>query len=37
MKGFSSRNLKYTRHFYRDFEFVQEALTQLTWYHNTAL
>lgn len=40
MKGFSSRNLKYMRSFaetYQDFEFVQEVLAQITWYHNIAL
>lgn len=40
MKGFSSRNLKYMRSFaetYPDFEFVQEVLAQITWYHNIAL
>ncbi|HSX20171.1 MAG TPA: PDDEXK nuclease domain-containing protein [Gammaproteobacteria bacterium] len=39
-KGFSPRNLKYMRKFaeeYPDFEFVQEALAQLTWYHNVVL
>ena len=40
MKGFSTRNLKYMRLFaetYPEFEFVQEVLAQLTWYHNLAL
>lgn len=40
MKGFSTRNLKYMRKFaeeYPDTEFVQEALAQLTWYHNVTL
>ena len=40
MKGFSARNLKYMRKFakeYPDPEFVQEALAQLTWYHNMTL
>lgn len=40
MKGFSTRNLKYMRKFaeeYPDQEFVQEALAQLTWYHNITL
>ena len=40
MKGFSSRNLKYMRSFaetYPDFEFVQEVLAQITWYHNITL
>lgn len=40
MKGLSVRNLKYMRRFaeeYPDLEFVQEALAQLTWYHNTTL
>lgn len=40
MKGFSPRNLKYMRKFadeYQDFEFVQEVLAQLTWYHNLTL
>jgi predicted nuclease of restriction endonuclease-like (RecB) superfamily len=40
MKGFSSRNLKYMRSFaetYQDFEFVQEVLAQITWYHNITL
>ena len=39
-KGFSVRNLKYMRKFaeeYRDVEFVQETLAQLTWYHNVVL
>jgi len=40
MKGFSTRNLKYMRKFaeeYPDLKFVQEALAQLTWYHNITL
>ena len=40
MKGFSTRNLKYMRKFaeeYPGFEFVQEVLAQLTWYHNVTL
>ena len=40
IKGFSSRNLKYMRSFaetHPDFEFVQEVLAQITWYHNIAL
>ena len=40
MSGFSSRNLKYMRAFaeaYSDERFVQEALAQITWYHNIAL
>lgn len=40
VKGFSPRNLKYMRKFaesYPDFKIVQEALAQLTWYHNIAL
>lgn len=40
MKGFSTRNLKYMCKFaqeYPDFEFVQEVLAQLTWYHNVTL
>lgn len=39
-KGFSTRNLKYMRKFaeeYQDVTFVQEALAQLTWYHNITL
>ncbi|MBD0361454.1 MAG: DUF1016 domain-containing protein [Coleofasciculus sp. C3-bin4] len=38
--GFSPRNLKYMRAFaeaYPDEQFVQEALAQITWYHNIAL
>jgi len=38
--GFSVRNLKYMRKFaqeYPDFEFVQAALAQITWYHHIAL
>ncbi len=40
IKGFSVRNLKYMRKFaeeYSDFEFVQEVLAQITWYHNIIL
>jgi predicted nuclease of restriction endonuclease-like (RecB) superfamily len=40
MKGFSTRNLKYIRKFAEEYpavEFVQEALAQLTWYHNLTL
>ncbi len=40
MKGFSIRNLKYMRGFaaaYPDEAFVQEALAQITWYHNITL
>ena len=40
MKGFGSRNLKYMRKFaeeYPDKGIVQEALAQLTWYHNLTL
>jgi len=40
MKGFSPRNLKYMRSFaeaYSDSAIVQEALAQITWYHNIAL
>lgn len=40
MKGFSPRNLKYMRAFaeaYPDQSFVQEALAQMTWYHNLTL
>ena len=40
MKGLSTRNLKYMRKFaaeYKDFEFVQEVLAQLSWYHNITL
>lgn len=40
MKGFSERNLKYMRKFaeeYKEIEFVQEALAQITWYHNITL
>jgi predicted nuclease of restriction endonuclease-like (RecB) superfamily len=40
MKGFSTRNLKYMRSFaenWTDFEFVQEVLAQLPWYHQIAL
>ena len=38
--GFSVRNLKYMRKLaedYPDFEFVQEVLAQITWYHNIIL
>lgn len=40
MKGFSTRNLKYMRALaetYPDEQFVQEALAQITWYHNLTL
>ena len=40
IKGFSVRNLKYMRKFaeeYPNFEFVQEVLAQITWYHNIIL
>ena len=40
MKGFSPRNLKYTRAFadaWPDGEFVQAVLAQLPWYHQLAL
>ena len=40
MKGLSPRNLKYMRAFadaYPSGQFVQEALAQITWYHNIAL
>lgn len=40
IKGFSVRNLKYMKKFaeeYPDFEFVQEVLAQITWYHNIIL
>jgi predicted nuclease of restriction endonuclease-like (RecB) superfamily len=40
MKGFSPRNLKYMRAFaeaWPEEEFVQEALAQITWYHNVTL
>jgi len=40
MKGFSIRNLKYMRSFaeaYPEEQFVQEALAQITWYHNITL
>ncbi len=40
MTGLSARNLKYMRKFadeYKDGEIVQEALAQITWYHNIAL
>ena len=37
IKGFSVRNLKYMRKFakeYPDFEFLQEVLAKITWYHS---
>lgn len=40
MRGFSERNLKYMRQFaevYKEWEFVQVPLAQITWYHNIAL
>ena len=40
MKGLSSRNLKYMRRFaevWPERRIVQEALAQITWYHNLAL
>ena len=40
LKGFSTRNLKYMRKFaesYPNFQFVQEALAQIPWYHNLTL
>lgn len=40
MKGFSPRNLKYMRTFseaWPDEQIVQEALAQITWYHNITL
>jgi len=40
MKGFSPRNLKYMRAFaeaWPDEPIVQEALAQITWYHNLTL
>jgi len=40
MKGFSPRNLKYMRAFaeaWPNEAFVQEALAQITWYHNVTL
>lgn len=40
LKGFSSRNLKYMRKFskeYDNFQFVQEVLAQIPWYHNITL
>ncbi|WP_461207607.1 PDDEXK nuclease domain-containing protein [Clostridium sp. DL1XJH146] len=40
MKGFSIRNLKNMRRLaleYPNFEFVQAALAQITWYHNITL
>ena len=40
IQGFSIRNLKYMKKIaleYPDFEFVQEVLAQITWYHNVIL
>jgi hypothetical protein len=40
MKGFSPRNLKYTRRFadiWPDAEFVQQVAAQLPWFHNCVL
>ena len=40
MTGLSTRNLKYMRKFadeYQDKVIVQEALAQITWYHNITL
>lgn len=40
IQGFSVRNLKYMKKIaeeYPDFEFVQEVLAQITWYHNIIL
>ena len=40
MKGLSPRNLKYMRAFaaaWPDRSIVQEALAQITWYHNITL
>ncbi|RST62304.1 PDDEXK nuclease domain-containing protein [Candidatus Aquarickettsia rohweri] len=40
MKGLGTRNLKYMRKFaaeYKDYQFVQEVLAQITWYHNITL
>ncbi|BCM94547.1 putative nuclease YhcG (plasmid) [Abditibacteriota bacterium] len=40
MQGFSPRNLKYMRRFAQEWPeepIVQEALAQITWYHNIAL
>ena len=40
MSGLSERNLKYMRKFAKEnvnFEFVQESLAQITWYHNQTL
>ena len=40
MEGFSPRNLKYMRAFaqaWPDESIVQEALAQITWYHNLTL
>ena len=40
IQGFSIRNLKYMKKIaleYPNFEFVQEVLAQITWYHNIIL
>ena len=40
IQGFSIRNLKYMKKIaeeYPEFEFVQEVLAQITWYHNVIL
>lgn len=40
MKGFSIRNLKYMRAFsdaWKEKQFVQEVLAQISWYHNLTL
>lgn len=40
IEGFSVRNLKYMKKIaveYPNFEFVQEVLAQITWYHNVIL
>lgn len=40
IQGFSIRNLKYMKKIaleYPNFEFVQEVLAQITWYHNVIL
>ena len=40
IQGFSVRNLKYMKKMaveYPNFEFVQEVLAQITWYHNVIL
>lgn len=40
IQGFSVRNLKYMKKIaieYPNFEFVQEVLAQITWYHNVIL